>query len=171
VRLDWPLQRWRFSLRSRYPLAFARNTWGRCCGTIARDSAPIDLTGYWVAYITENWRYRMVTPPKASTAAFHLPRCSADHQCVGPAADERAGNQCRSYGAGIIMSVPGRLHITWQDADTLRIDIDAGTQSRSCTSQVLLPPLLLRRLPVGRGIRKPHGRRATGQTQVAVCTW
>ena len=30
----------------------------------ARDSAPIDLTGYWVSYVTENWRYRMVTPPK-----------------------------------------------------------------------------------------------------------
>ena len=28
------------------------------------------------------------------------------------------------------MSVPGRLHITWQDADTLRIDTDAGTQTR-----------------------------------------
>jgi hypothetical protein len=26
--------------------------------------------------------------------------------------------------------VPGRLHITWQDADTLRIDTDAGTQTR-----------------------------------------
>src|SRR4030095_1530677 len=34
------------------------------------------------------------------------------------------------YGAGAIMNVPGRLHITWQDADTLRIDTDAGTQTR-----------------------------------------
>ena len=25
----------------------------------ARDRAPIDLTGYWVSYVTENWRYRM----------------------------------------------------------------------------------------------------------------
>ena len=30
----------------------------------ARDGAPIDLTGYWVSYVTENWRYRMVTPAK-----------------------------------------------------------------------------------------------------------
>src|SRR6185503_10908391 len=44
--------------------------------------------------------------------------------------DERAGNQCKSYGAGAIMSVPGRLHITWQDGDTLRIETDAGTQTR-----------------------------------------
>ena len=49
---------------------------------------------------------------------------------MGSGPDERAGNQCKSYGAGNIMSVPGRLHITWQDADTLRIDTDAGTQTR-----------------------------------------
>ena len=97
----------------------------------ARDRAPIDLTGYWVSYVTENWRYRMVTPAKgeyrripASRAA--LPLINA----WDPAADERAGNQCKSYGAGALMSVPGRLHITWQDADTLRVETDAGTQTR-----------------------------------------
>jgi hypothetical protein len=97
----------------------------------ARDGAPIDITGYWVSYVTENWRYRMVTPAKgeyrripASRAA--LPLINA----WDPAADERAGNQCKSYGAGGIMSVPGRLHITWQDADTLRVETDAGTQTR-----------------------------------------
>jgi hypothetical protein len=97
----------------------------------ARDGAPIDITGYWVSYVTENWRYRMVTPPKgeyrripASRAA--LPLINA----WDPAADERGGNQCKSYGAAAIMTVPGRLHITWQDADTLRIETDAGTQTR-----------------------------------------
>jgi len=97
----------------------------------ARDSAPIDITGYWVSYVTENWRYRMVTPAKgeyrripASPAA--LPLINA----WDPAADEKAGNQCKSYGAAAIMNVPGRLHITWQDASTLRIDTDAGTQTR-----------------------------------------
>ena len=97
----------------------------------ARDRAPIDLTGYWVSYVTENWRYRMVTPAKgeyrripASPAA--LPLINA----WDPAADERAGNQCKSYGAGAIMSAPGRLHITWEDANTLRIDTDAGKQTR-----------------------------------------
>jgi hypothetical protein len=104
---------------------------GAAAARSARDAAPVDLTGYWVAYITENWRYRMVTPAKgeyrripASPAA--LPLINA----WDPVADERAGNQCKSYGAGVIMSVPGRLHITWPDADTLRIDTDAGTQTR-----------------------------------------
>jgi hypothetical protein len=84
-----------------------------------------------VSYVTENWRYRMVTPAKgeyrripASPAA--LPIINA----WDPIADQKAGNQCKSYGAAAIMSVPGRLHITWQDADTLRIDTDAGTQTR-----------------------------------------
>jgi hypothetical protein len=47
-----------------------------------------------------------------------------------PARDEAAGEQCRGYGAGGIMRLPGRLHITWQDTNTLRIDTDAGTQTR-----------------------------------------
>ena len=104
---------------------------GGASSSSARDLAPIDLTGYWVSYVTENWRYRMVTPAKgeyrripASPAA--LPIINA----WDPVADQRAGNQCKSYGAAAIMSVPGRLHITWQDADTLRIDTDAGTQTR-----------------------------------------
>ncbi len=47
-----------------------------------------------------------------------------------PARDEAAGEQCRAYGAANIMRLPGRLHVTWQDANTLRMDIDAGTQTR-----------------------------------------
>jgi hypothetical protein len=97
----------------------------------ARDRAPIDLTGYWVSYVTENWRYRMVTPAKGEYRRIPASRAALPIiNSWDPAADERAGNQCKSYGAAAIMSVPGRLHITWQDADTLRIDTDAGTQTR-----------------------------------------
>lgn len=104
---------------------------GGAAARSARDAAPIDLTGYWVSYVTENWRYRMVTPAKGEYR--RIPASPAAVPLINawdPAADERAGNQCKSYGAGNIMSVPGRLHITWQDADTLRIDTDAGTQTR-----------------------------------------
>jgi hypothetical protein len=97
----------------------------------AQQTAPIDLTGYWVSYVTENWRYRMVTPAKGEYR--RIPASPAAVPIINawdPAADERAGSQCKSYGAGNIMSVPGRLHITWQDSDTLRIDTDAGTQTR-----------------------------------------
>lgn len=97
----------------------------------ARDAAPVDLTGYWVSYVTENWRYRMVTPAKGEYRRIPAsPAAVAIINAWDPVADERAGNQCKSYGAGAIMSVPGRLHITWQDADTLRIETDAGSQTR-----------------------------------------
>ncbi len=97
----------------------------------ARDRAAIDLTGYWVSYVTENWRYRMVTPAKGEYRRIPSSRAAVPLiNAWDPAADERAGTQCKSYGAGAIMSVPGRLHITWQDADTLRIETDAGTQTR-----------------------------------------
>ena len=97
----------------------------------ARDAAPIDLTGYWVSYVTENWRYRMVTPAKGEYRRIPVsPAAVPIINAWDPSADDRAGNQCKSYGAGAIMNVPGRLHITWQDADTLRIDTDAGRQTR-----------------------------------------
>jgi hypothetical protein len=47
-----------------------------------------------------------------------------------PAKDTAAGNACKSYGAANIMRVPGRLHISWQDDTTLKIETDAGNQTR-----------------------------------------
>ena len=73
----------------------------------------------------------MVTPAKGEYR--RIPATPAALPLINgwdPAADEKAGNQCKSYGAAAIMNVPGRLHITWQDASTLRIDTDAGTQTR-----------------------------------------
>jgi len=96
-----------------------------------KAAAPIDLTGYWVAIVNEDWRFRMITPRTGDYAG--VPITKEALQIVNawdPAADEAAGNQCKSYGAAAIMRVPGRLHITWQDADTLRIDTDAGMQTR-----------------------------------------
>jgi hypothetical protein len=47
-----------------------------------------------------------------------------------PAKDEADGNQCKAYGAAAIMRVPGRLNITWENDNTLKIQTDAGTQTR-----------------------------------------
>ncbi len=97
----------------------------------ARDAAALDLTGYWVAVVAEDWKYRMVTPAKGVFDALPL---NAEGRRVGeawdPARDEAAGEQCRAYGAANIMRLPSRLHITWEDANTLRLDVDAGTQTR-----------------------------------------
>lgn len=96
-----------------------------------REAAAIDLTGYWVSVITEDWKYRMVTPQKGVYDSLTL---NAEGRRVGntwdPARDEAAGEQCRSYGAANVMRLPGRLHVTWEDASTLRVDTDAGTQTR-----------------------------------------
>jgi hypothetical protein len=96
-----------------------------------RAGAPIDLTGYWVSVVTEDWRWRMVTPARGDFASIPL---NAEGRKVGmtwdPAKDESAGEQCKAYGAAAIMRRPGRVHITWQDDNTLRIDTDEGTQTR-----------------------------------------
>ena len=96
-----------------------------------RSLAPIDLTGNWVSIVTEDWRFRMVTPPKGDYASVPLnaaARAIADKW--DPAKDEADGNACKSYGAANIMRVPGRLHISWQDDNTLKIETDAGQQTR-----------------------------------------
>ena len=96
-----------------------------------RQAAPIDLTGYWVSPIIEDWKYRMVIPNKGVFDGIPL---SPEGRKVGmawdPAADEKAGEQCRAFGAAGIMRLPGRLHITWQDDSTLKVDTDTGTQTR-----------------------------------------
>ena len=97
----------------------------------ARDAAPEDLTGYWVSIVTEDWRFRMVTPAKGDYASVPLnPTGRQAADTWDPAKDEAAGEQCRSYGAAALMRVPGRLHVTWQDDQTIKIETDAGTQTR-----------------------------------------
>ena len=96
-----------------------------------KAAAPIDLTGYWVSIVTEDWRYRMVTPAKGDYQGVPMtPEARKVADAWDPAADEAAGNQCKSYGAAAIMRVPGRLQISWQDDDTLRVETDAGMQTR-----------------------------------------
>ena len=34
--------------------------------------ARIDVTGYWVSVVTEDWRWRMLTPPKGDYASLPL---------------------------------------------------------------------------------------------------
>lgn len=96
-----------------------------------RAAAPIDITGYWVSVVTEDWRFRMVTPPKGDFASVPL---NQEGQNAGklwdPAKDEAAGEQCKSYGVGNIMRVPGRVNITWDNDTTLKIETDAGQQTR-----------------------------------------
>ena len=47
-----------------------------------------------------------------------------------PAKDEAAGEQCKGHGAAGIMKQPTRMHITWENDTTLKVELDAGTQTR-----------------------------------------
>jgi hypothetical protein len=122
----------------------------------AKASAPIDLTGYWTAVLTEDWHVRMFTAPKGdfgSGPPGALAVVSTGRLGVGanpaqdgnipynvkgaqaamgwdPAKDESEGNQCKAYGAAGIMRQPTHLHITWQDENTLKTEADFGTQTR-----------------------------------------
>jgi len=97
----------------------------------AKTVAPIDLTGYWVSIVTEDWRFRMIAAPKGDFAGVPLnPEGQKIAKEWDPAKDEAAGNQCKAYGAAGLMRIPTRLHVTWQDDNTLKIEADAGTQTR-----------------------------------------
>ena len=98
----------------------------------ARASAPIDLTGYWTAVITEDWQARMLTTPKSGSRG-RIPFKPKGIQAAAkfdPAADEAEHNSCKAFGAIGIMRQPTHLHITWQDANTLKLEADFGTQTR-----------------------------------------
>jgi hypothetical protein len=96
-----------------------------------KAAAPIDLTGYWVSVVTEDWRYRMMTPAKGDYASVPM---TADARKVAdawdPAKDEASGNACKAYGAPGLTRQPGRLHITWDGDNALKVEFDAGTQTR-----------------------------------------
>jgi hypothetical protein len=94
-------------------------------------NAPIDITGYWVALVTEDWRYRMLNAPKGDYYSIPL---NAEGKRVADtwdaAKDIAAGKQCLSYGAPNIMREPARLHITWANDSAIKVEIDAGKQTR-----------------------------------------
>src|SRR5258705_13525096 len=122
----------------------------------AKAIAPIDLTGYWTAVVTEDWHVRMLTPSKGDfgsggagtienpgvgfvgagpnpAAQGNIPYTAAAAQVAmkwDPAKDEAEGNACKAYGAPGLMRLATHLHITWQDDNTLEVDADYGTQTR-----------------------------------------
>jgi hypothetical protein len=93
-----------------------------------RAGAAIDLTGYWVSIVNEDWRWRMRTPPKGDYASVQTlnPRGRAVADQWQPEQD----GSCKAYGAGGLLRMPTRLHITWQNDETLEIETDAGSQTR-----------------------------------------
>ena len=122
----------------------------------AKASAPIDLTGYWTAVITEDWHVRMPTarkgdfgsgppgalsqvgvgrlgeganPAQEGNIPYNLKGAQAA-MAWDAAKDAAEGNPCKAYGAPGIMRQPTHLHFTWQDDYTLKMEADFGNQTR-----------------------------------------
>ena len=93
----------------------------------ARQTAPVDLTGNWVSVVTEDWQWRMVTPKKGDYSSVPLSpagRAEADKWV------EANDGSCLAYGVGGVMRMPLRVRISWQDDYTLKMETDAGEQTR-----------------------------------------
>jgi hypothetical protein len=100
----------------------------------------VDLTGYWVSLVTEDWRWRMKVPDKGDVSS--IPVTAAARTAANawdPAKDETDGNQCKAYGGAAIMRVPTRVHISWENGNVLKLETDAGTQTRLFRFGVAVP--------------------------------
>jgi hypothetical protein len=102
-----------------------------------REAAPIDLTGQWVAIVNEDWRWRMVTPPKGDYASVPL---NDEGRRVADQWTEVQDGACEAYGAAALLRMPTRLRIRWQGDDALVIETDAGRQTRTLSFGAAAPP-------------------------------
>jgi hypothetical protein len=93
----------------------------------ARQSAALELTGQWVAIVNEDWRWRMLTPPKGDYASVPL---NAEGRRVADTWDAAKDGACEAYGAPGVMRMPTRLRVSWDGDETLKIETDAGSQTR-----------------------------------------
>jgi hypothetical protein len=97
----------------------------------AREAAQSDLTGNWVAQVTEDWRWRMLTAPIGDAEGVPLNPAGREFSSRwNLEADNAKGDQCKAYGAAAIMRMPTRVRVSWADDNTLKFEMDAGTQTR-----------------------------------------
>lgn len=116
---------------------------GQPAAQSARATVATDLTGTWVSVITEEWKYRMVTPRKGDFrgGGIHVtPEGVRVANTWDPAKDEAAGEQCKGYGAVGVTRLPGKVRISWQDDNTLKVEFEAGNQVRLFHFGAAQPP-------------------------------
>src|ERR1041385_5205890 len=92
-----------------------------------RAAGPIDLTGYWVSVVTEDWRWRMLTPPKGDYTSVPM---TPEARKVADMWDTSKDGSCMAYGAAGLLRNPTRLRISWESDTVLRVETDAGVQTR-----------------------------------------
>ena len=135
-------------------------------GGTARSSAFLDLTGQWVSVVTEDWRWRMVTPAKGDTASVPLnPAGRKLADAWDLAADRARGDLCKAFGPPGLIRQPGRLRIRWENDETLLVEFDAGMQTRrfqfAAPAAAAAPSLQGR--SVARWVRQPQNRGIFGR--------
>ena len=93
--------------------------------------APIDMTGTWVSVVTEDWLWRMITPPVGDYASLPI---NPEGRAVADAWDRERdianGEECKAWGAAGLMRMPTRVRISWEDENTLKLETDSGMQTR-----------------------------------------
>ena len=102
-----------------------------------RTLAPIDLTGTWVSLVTEEWRWRMTTPPRGDYISLPL---SEEGRRVADTWTPAQDGSCKAYGAGGVMWLPTRLRISWDGDRVLKVETDAGQQTRLLGFDAARPP-------------------------------
>jgi hypothetical protein len=113
------------------PLAAADISPKKPAPATPRAAEQFDITGHWVSIISEDWIYRMLVGPKGDVGS--IPVNDAGRKAAAawdPAKDAAEPGACKAYGAAGLIRQPGRLAIAWADDRTLRIDFDAGRQTR-----------------------------------------
>ena len=92
-----------------------------------KSAAPIDLTGTWVSIVTEDWRYRFLTAPKGD---FYSLPINADAKKASLAYTPTQTDACKNYHAPTVLRVPTRVRFSWDSDATLKLETDAGKQTR-----------------------------------------
>jgi hypothetical protein len=106
----------------------ARNT--KQAAQPAKARAPVDLTGHWIAVLSEDWRWRMMAAPKGDIQSLPV---NDEGVRVANQWNPKEVDSCKAYGAPGLMRNPLRARIEWQDDDTLRLETDHGEQTRVFT--------------------------------------
>ncbi|HXS89698.1 MAG TPA: hypothetical protein VN705_10145 [Steroidobacteraceae bacterium] len=129
----------RFLLLFVSPLALAQGPPAPKGPESPKAAAQIDITGQWVAVVSEDWVYRMVVAPKGDAGS--IPISDAGKKAAQEWDPAKDANSCKTYGAAGIIRQPGRIRIAWQDDRTLKMEFDAGTQTRLLHFSTELPPI------------------------------
>jgi hypothetical protein len=79
----------------------------------------------------------MVTPPKGDYASVPM---TPQARAVADAWDVSSDGSCMAYGAAGLLRIPTRLHITWESDTVLKLETDAGVQTRRFVFDKAVPP-------------------------------